>query len=169
MRSHGVPNFPDPQFQTGPGGGFGVRINGAGIDPNSPAFQVGTEGMRLDLRRGADDREGPRLARDPLPALIELLDRALGLLVTVAARRAVRCGVDHAAGSASSSSSAFSDSLGRFDLALEPLLLPRVGRLGRLARGAGRLGRGSRLWRGLAAAWRARSSRARTYSGQPPR
>jgi hypothetical protein len=39
MRSHGVPNFPDPQFQTGPGGGFGVRINGAGIDPNSPAFK----------------------------------------------------------------------------------------------------------------------------------
>ena len=40
MRSHGVPNFPDPQFQSGPGGGIGVRIGGAGINPNSPAFQA---------------------------------------------------------------------------------------------------------------------------------
>jgi hypothetical protein len=42
MRSHGVPNFPDPQFQSGPGGGLGVgiRLNGSGIDPNSPAFQA---------------------------------------------------------------------------------------------------------------------------------
>lgn len=40
MRSHGVPNFPDPQFQTGPNGGVGVRIGGAGINPNSPAFQT---------------------------------------------------------------------------------------------------------------------------------
>jgi hypothetical protein len=40
MRTHGVPNFPDPQFQTGPGGGFGVRIGGPGIDPRSPAFQA---------------------------------------------------------------------------------------------------------------------------------
>lgn len=41
MRSHGVPNFPDPQFGTGPGGGVGVRIGGpgSGIDPRSPAFQ----------------------------------------------------------------------------------------------------------------------------------
>ena len=40
MRSHGVPNFPDPQFATGPGGGVGVRIGGAGINPSSPAFQT---------------------------------------------------------------------------------------------------------------------------------
>jgi hypothetical protein len=40
MRSHGVPNFPDPQFQNGPGGGVGIRLGGAGIDPNSPAFQA---------------------------------------------------------------------------------------------------------------------------------
>jgi hypothetical protein len=40
MRSHGVPNFPDPQFQTGPGGGFGIRLKGAGLDPSSPAFQA---------------------------------------------------------------------------------------------------------------------------------
>lgn len=40
MRSHGVPNFPDPTFQTGPGGGFGVRLGGPGINFNSPAFQA---------------------------------------------------------------------------------------------------------------------------------
>lgn len=40
MRSHGVPNFPDPQFRTGPGGGIGVRIGGPGMNPNSPAFQA---------------------------------------------------------------------------------------------------------------------------------
>jgi hypothetical protein len=42
MRSHGVPDFPDPQIQTGPGGGVGVRIGGpgSGIDPSSPAFQA---------------------------------------------------------------------------------------------------------------------------------
>ena len=40
MRTHGVPNFPDPQFQTGPNGSVGVRISGAGVNPNSPAFQA---------------------------------------------------------------------------------------------------------------------------------
>jgi hypothetical protein len=36
MRSHGVPNFPDPQF--GSGGFF--RLNANGLDPNSPAFKA---------------------------------------------------------------------------------------------------------------------------------
>ncbi len=42
MRSHGVPNFPDPKVQTGPYGGvaFSVDFGGTGIDPNSPAFQA---------------------------------------------------------------------------------------------------------------------------------
>jgi hypothetical protein len=39
MRTHGVPNFPDPQFPSG-SGGFGIRIGGPGVDPNSPAFQA---------------------------------------------------------------------------------------------------------------------------------
>jgi len=37
MRSHGVPNFPDPQFSAG---GARVKIGaGSGIDPNSPQFK----------------------------------------------------------------------------------------------------------------------------------
>ena len=40
MRTHGVPNFPDPTFQNAPGGGIGVRLGGSGIDRNSPAFQA---------------------------------------------------------------------------------------------------------------------------------
>jgi hypothetical protein len=44
MRSHGVPNFPDPDFSNS-GGGIGIKIsagNGpsSGLDPNSPAFQA---------------------------------------------------------------------------------------------------------------------------------
>jgi hypothetical protein len=43
MRSHGVPNFPDPTVQSGPGGGVGIGIRvqaGSGIDPKSPAFEA---------------------------------------------------------------------------------------------------------------------------------
>ncbi|HWD69167.1 MAG TPA: hypothetical protein VG293_03170 [Solirubrobacteraceae bacterium] len=49
MRSHGVPNFPDPKITTGPGGkGVAVRIGGGprsaggggGLNPGSPAFQA---------------------------------------------------------------------------------------------------------------------------------
>jgi hypothetical protein len=40
MRSHGVPNFPDPEFHSD--GGVGIRIGGkgSGIDPNSPQFKA---------------------------------------------------------------------------------------------------------------------------------
>jgi hypothetical protein len=40
MRSHGVPNFPDPTFS---GGGVGITIHGGrgtGLDPQSPKFQA---------------------------------------------------------------------------------------------------------------------------------
>jgi hypothetical protein len=42
MRSHGVTNFPDPKFQTGPGGGLGVgiRLDGTAVNPDSPVFQA---------------------------------------------------------------------------------------------------------------------------------
>jgi hypothetical protein len=44
MRSHGEPDFPDPQFGSGPGGGVSIKIGGpgkssSGLDPNSPIFQ----------------------------------------------------------------------------------------------------------------------------------
>jgi len=42
MRSHGVPNFPDP-VQT-PDGGYGYRTKG--IDPNSTAFQGATQACK---------------------------------------------------------------------------------------------------------------------------
>jgi hypothetical protein len=39
MRAHGVPNFPDPQISTGPGGhGIGIRI---GAGPNGPGGDGG--------------------------------------------------------------------------------------------------------------------------------
>lgn len=38
MRTHGLPNFPDPTF--GSNGGIGLRFEGqAGLNPSSPAFQ----------------------------------------------------------------------------------------------------------------------------------
>jgi hypothetical protein len=40
MRSHGVPNFPDPKISTGPGGGPGVDLRGAGLNFQSPALQA---------------------------------------------------------------------------------------------------------------------------------
>jgi hypothetical protein len=40
MRTHGVPNFPDPKFQSGPNGGVGIQLGGPGLDPQSPAFQA---------------------------------------------------------------------------------------------------------------------------------
>jgi hypothetical protein len=46
MRSHGVPNFPDPVVQSGPNGGIAVKISGAGIDPSSPAFRAAQKDCR---------------------------------------------------------------------------------------------------------------------------
>jgi hypothetical protein len=44
MRSHGVPNFPDPQFSGG-----GIRIGGRGIDPSSPQFQAAQKACQSKL------------------------------------------------------------------------------------------------------------------------
>lgn len=38
MRSHGVPNFPDPII--GPTGGQAINLRGTGIDPSSPTYQA---------------------------------------------------------------------------------------------------------------------------------
>ena len=84
MRSHGVPDFPDPQF--GSGGGISIRISahaGAGgnngLDPNSPIFQKAqrTCGSLLPGRAGgklgsvsteAPGRSDGRSARSRSPA-----------------------------------------------------------------------------------------------------
>jgi len=52
MRSHGVPNFPDPEFHHS-GGGVGIRIGGkgSGIDPNSPQFKAAQKTCQSDLPR----------------------------------------------------------------------------------------------------------------------
>jgi hypothetical protein len=47
MRSHGVPNFPDP---SGAGGGF--NLNGSGINPQSPAFESAQQTCFKMLRGG---------------------------------------------------------------------------------------------------------------------
>jgi hypothetical protein len=50
MRSHGLPNFPDPTAQTGPqtqsqsGGGKSQGTNG--VDPNSPQFKAANQACR---------------------------------------------------------------------------------------------------------------------------
>jgi hypothetical protein len=62
MRSHGVPNFPDPRVSTGPNGhGISVEIGGPGgpggndrLDPNSPSFTTAQQTcgmMRIGLNR----------------------------------------------------------------------------------------------------------------------
>jgi hypothetical protein len=49
MRSHGVPNFPDP-----PPGGQAIRIvPGRGIDPQSPQYQTATTACRMYLGKGS--------------------------------------------------------------------------------------------------------------------
>jgi len=47
MRSHGVPNFPDPQFH---GGGISIKIDAnSGINPRSPQFQAAQKACQADL------------------------------------------------------------------------------------------------------------------------
>jgi hypothetical protein len=62
MRTHGVPNFPDPKVQAGPKGGVAVQINAAGGGPNpsSPTFQAANKiCMPIMAKAGIG---GPRLA-----------------------------------------------------------------------------------------------------------
>jgi hypothetical protein len=59
MRSHGVPNFPDPKVTSGPGGhGIAVQIGGPGVggagklDPGSPAFTNAQKACQKYMRVG---------------------------------------------------------------------------------------------------------------------
>jgi hypothetical protein len=62
MRSHGVPNFPDPQ----PGGGIRITPS-SGLDPRSPAFQTAQKQCGKLLPGGgpghANPSEEPQLLR----------------------------------------------------------------------------------------------------------
>jgi hypothetical protein len=50
MRSHGVPNFPDPQFN---GNRVGIRISpGMGLDPSSPTFQQAQQACQSKMPGG---------------------------------------------------------------------------------------------------------------------
>ncbi len=64
MRSHGVPNFPDP---TGGGGGFQIPA-GSGINPQSPGFQSAQQACGKLLPGG-----GPGRARPSEQAKLEML------------------------------------------------------------------------------------------------
>jgi hypothetical protein len=56
MRSHGVPNFPDPDFS---GGGATISIGGGGLDPSSPRFQAASTSCK-HLLPGGGPRGGAR-------------------------------------------------------------------------------------------------------------
>jgi hypothetical protein len=60
MRSHGVPNFPDPKFE---GGGVRMSLHAGpgGIDPQSPQFQAAQKACQGDL-------PGPKGGPGPLQA-----------------------------------------------------------------------------------------------------
>ena len=54
MRTHGVPEFPDPTFPTGSGGTGGASSPPAGVNPSSPAFKqatskCGARGIRISV------------------------------------------------------------------------------------------------------------------------
>jgi hypothetical protein len=61
MRSHGVPNFPDPEFPHG-GGAVRIRLGSkggpGGIDPNSPRFESAQKACQ-DLQPGGKGGPGP--------------------------------------------------------------------------------------------------------------
>jgi hypothetical protein len=59
MRSHGVPNFPDPS-----GGGGGIQIQaGSGVNPQSPAFQAAQRTCFKFLPGGGPGHGQPSEAR----------------------------------------------------------------------------------------------------------
>jgi hypothetical protein len=69
MRSHGVPNFPDP------GAGGGIQINSSsGINPGSPAFQSAQRTCRHLLPNGGPGRgPGSEARKEQLLRLAECM------------------------------------------------------------------------------------------------
>jgi hypothetical protein len=70
MRSHGVPNFPDPEFRHG-GVGLGIRIGGkgSGIDPNSPQFETAQKACQslMPGPKGGPGGGGPSTSGSGVP------------------------------------------------------------------------------------------------------
>jgi hypothetical protein len=63
MRSHGVPNFPDPKAS---GGGLELAIpKNAGIDPNSPQFKAAQKACRKLLPGQGGSLESRRAGANP--------------------------------------------------------------------------------------------------------
>lgn len=61
MRSHGVPQFPDPS----PGGGIAIRAGGPGsnVNPGAPAFRTAAQACRKLMPRGGTPGPIPAAAR----------------------------------------------------------------------------------------------------------
>jgi hypothetical protein len=59
MRTHGVPDFPDPKF--GGGGQVSLRVQGGpgGIDPNSPQFEAAQKTCQSDMPRPPGAKGAP--------------------------------------------------------------------------------------------------------------
>jgi hypothetical protein len=63
MRSHGVPNFPDPS--TGPVGEQVIDLRLAGIDLSSPTFQAASEAARRSSREASESGDHPEATLGP--------------------------------------------------------------------------------------------------------
>ncbi len=64
MRSHGVPNFPDPKFSNG-GGTVQLKVgSSSGINPGSPQFQSAQKDCQSDFPGG---KGGPAVAKTAAP------------------------------------------------------------------------------------------------------
>ncbi len=65
MRSHGVPNFPDPKFSSGGGTRVTLKLKGGApgaLDPSSPQFQAAQKACQSNLPgagKGLRTRPGP--------------------------------------------------------------------------------------------------------------
>jgi hypothetical protein len=68
MRSHGVPNFPDPSA------GGGIRLDSSsGLDPRSPSFQSAQQTCRKLLPGGGPPRDVPAAQRREMLANAECM------------------------------------------------------------------------------------------------
>ncbi len=68
MRSHGVPNFPDPTVKSGPNGGIGIQIAGPGLNPQSPALQAAQQKCRGFMGLPAGGPGAPTSPNSQVPA-----------------------------------------------------------------------------------------------------